>query len=133
MKQILFVLLAAVYGATFAASALAQPVAAGQKQALSARPIDCTKMKDKARCEKYNKDIVACRYRVDEAWRQCMHLSLPVAKFAPPKLRDCTKAHNRELCEANNAALSACADRTTRAELRKCVAAQLPIAVSNRS
>ena len=133
MKQILFVLLAAVYGATLAVSAAAQPAGVSQKQELSAKPIDCTKMQDKARCERYNKDIVACRNQVDDAWRQCMHLNLPVAKFAPPKLRDCSKAHNKALCEANNAALNACSDQTTRAGLRKCRDAQLPIAVSKGS
>ena len=131
MKQILSVLFAAVCGATIAASATAQPAELGQEP--SARPIDCTTMKDKGRCEALNKSIVACRYKVDDAWRQCMRLTLPVAKFVPPKLRDCTKAHNKELCEANNSALSACASLNTRAELRKCMAAQLPMAISNRS
>jgi len=94
--------------------------------------MDCAKAKDKARCEALNKDIEACRDKVGDEWRACMHRPAPAVKVAPPKPRDCTKARNKERCEAHNAALDACKDKETRAEHRKCMAAQLPAAAAKK-
>lgn len=88
--------------------------------------MDCAKAKDKARCEALNKDIAACKDKVGDEWRECMHQPAKTAKTTLPKPRDCAKARNKELCEAHNAALDACKDKTTRAEHRRCMAGQLP-------
>ncbi len=126
MKQTLSVLLAAVAAVAFAISAAAQPVAAGPGKGPGARPMDCAKAKDKARCESLNKDIEACKDKIGDDWRRCMRQPVSTAKSAPPKPRDCAKARNKERCEAHNAALEACKDKTTRVEHRKCMAGQLP-------
>ena len=130
MKTTRSVLIAAVSAAIFAIAASAQP--AGPGRGPGPYPMDCAKAKDKARCEALNKDIEACRDKVGDEWRDCMHRPAP-AKFSPPRLRDCSKAHNKELCETHNAALEACKDKTTRAEHRKCMAGQLPAAAANKS
>jgi len=125
MKTSLSILLAAVAALLSASAYAAQPGAAD--------PIDCSKWKDKARCELLNKDILACRDKVDDAWRKCMHLPASPVKFVTPKLRDCTKAKNKERCEAHNSALEACKDRVSRDEHRKCMAVQLPAAAPKKS
>ncbi len=132
MKSTRSVLIAAVGAATFAIAASAQPAGAGIGKASGAYPMDCAKAKDKARCEALNRDIEACKDKVDDEWRDCMHRPPPAAKFAAPKLRDCSKARNKELCKTHNAALEACKDKTTRAEHRKCMAAQLPAPAPNK-
>jgi len=88
--------------------------------------MDCAKAKDKARCEALNKDIAACKDKVGDEWRACMHRPVPAGKFTPPKLRDCEKARNKPRCESHNAALEACKDAATRTAHRKCMTAQLP-------
>jgi len=88
--------------------------------------MDCSKWKDKARCESLKKDIEACRDKTDDDWRECMHRAAPAAKFTPPKPRDCTKAKNVERCEAHNTALESCKQMATRAEHRKCMSGQAP-------
>jgi len=120
------VLLAAAIAATFSISAAAQPAGAGPERVPGARPMDCAKAKDKARCESLNKDIEACKNKIGDEWRDCMHRPAPAVKVPPPKPRDCAKARNKERCEAHNAALEACKDKTTRVEHRKCMAGQLP-------
>ena len=90
----------------------------------SAYPMDCTKWKDKARCESLNRDIEACKAKTDDEWRTCMHLSAPAAKFTPPKPRDCSKSSNKQLCEAYSNALKACKDKATQADYRKCMTEQ---------
>jgi len=126
MKASLSVLLAALSAATFAIAASAQPAGGAPGKGPGPHPMNCAKFKDKARCEALNKDIEACRDKVGDDWRTCMHQPLPTARFAPPKLRDCSKARNKERCETHNAALAACKDKTTRTEHRKCMAAQSP-------
>ena len=126
MKPTLLFLLAAVATATFSLSAAAYPTGAGPEAKPGARPMDCAKAKDKARCESLNKDIETCKGKTDDAWRDCMRQSAPTAKFTPPKPRDCSKARNKESCEAHSSALGACKNKTTRAEHRKCMAEQLP-------
>jgi len=123
------VLLAAISAATFAITASAQPAGPGPARGPGARPMDCAKAKDKVRCESLNKDIEACRDKVGDEWRSCMHQPAPIAKFTPPKARDCSKSRNQERCEAHTAALDACKDKTSRSEHSKCMAAQLPSAV----
>ena len=122
MKPSLSVLFAAVTAATFAIAASAQPAGAGP----GAHRMDCAKAKDKARCESLNKDIEACKDKIGDEWRDCMHRPAPAVKVPPPKPRDCAKARNKERCETHNAALEACKDKDTRVEHRKCMAAQLP-------
>ncbi|MBE0613851.1 MAG: hypothetical protein IH604_09320 [Burkholderiales bacterium] len=126
MKTSSSVLLAAVAAAAFAISADVQAFADGLGKGPGAYPMDCTKAKDKTRCEALNKDIAACKDKLGDEWRECMHQPAQTAKFTPPKLRDCAKARNRVRCEAHNTALDACKDNTTRAEHRKCMAAQSP-------
>lgn len=125
MKSSLSVLLAAVTAALFATIAAAYPLAGPGKDPGS-HPMDCAKVKDKARCESLNKDIEACKDKTGDDWRDCMHQPAPAAKFTPPKARDCSKARNKERCEAHTSALEACKDRTTRVEHRKCMTGQLP-------
>jgi len=119
-------LLAAIAAATFATSAAAMPSGAAPAIGPGAHPMDCAKSKDKARCAALNKDIEACRDKTGDEWRACMHQPAPTAKFTPPKPRDCSKARNKERCAAHTSALEACKDQATRAEHRKCMAAQLP-------
>lgn len=126
MKPSLSMLLAVVTAATFAATAAAMPSGAGSGKGPGAHPMDCAKAKDKARCELLNKEIAACKDKSGDEWRDCMHRPAPAAKFAPPKPRDCAKARNKQRCEDHTIALEACKDKTTRAEHRKCMAAQLP-------
>jgi hypothetical protein len=133
MKSSLSVLFAAVAAATFAITAAAQPAGASPGIGPGARPIDCAKMKDKARCESLNKDIEACKDKIGDEWRDCMHRPAPAVKVAPPKPRDCAKASNKERCEVHNAALEACKDKDTRVEHRKCMAAQLPAAAPKKN
>ena len=127
MKSSLSTLLVAAIAATLASTVAAMPAgeAAGRKGP-RAYPMDCTKWKDKARCESLNRDIEACKAKTDDEWRDCMHQSAPTTKFTPPKPRDCSKAPNKEPCEAHSSALEACKNKTTRAEHRKCMAEQLP-------
>jgi len=133
MKPSLSVLLAAVIAATFSIAANAMPTGVEAVKGPGARPMDCAKAKDKARCESLNKDIVACRDKTGDDWRNCMHLPAPAAKVKPPKPRDCAKARNKERCEAHNAALEACRDKTTRAEHRKCMAGQPPAPAAKKN
>jgi hypothetical protein len=126
MKPRLSVLFAGVFAATFATTAIAMPSGAAAEKGPGAYPLDCAKAKDKARCAELNRDIPNCKDKTDEAWRECMRQAAPTGKFTPPKPRDCSKARNRELCEAHTAALEACKDKSTRAEHRKCMAAQSP-------
>ena len=126
MKPCLSMLLAGGIAAIFSVSASAYPTGAGAETKPGARPMDCAKAKDKARCASLNKDIEACKDMVGDAWRECMHRPAPAVKVAPPKPRDCAKARNKERCEAHNAALEACTDKETRVEHRKCMAGQLP-------
>ena len=134
MKTFLSLFAVAIVAATVAVPAAAQnPAAAGRPaEGAGARPVDCAKAKDRARCEALNKQIEACRDKTDDAWRECMHLPAAVAKFTPPKPRDCTKARNKERCEAHTRALQACEQATTRAAHRKCMAEQLPAPVKNK-
>ena len=120
MKTSLSVLLAAISAATFAIAASAQAAGPGPGRV----PMDCAKAKDKARCETLNRYIEECKDKVGDEWRSCMHQPATTAKFVPPKARDCSKARNKERCDAHTAALNACKDKTTRAEHRKCMAAQ---------
>ena len=126
MKFPLSVLLAAVTAAVFATTATAMPSVDASGKGPGPYPMDCAKAKDKARCESRNKDIAACKDKIGDEWRECMHLPASTAKFTPPKPRDCAKARNKEICEAHTKALEACKDRTTRIEHRKCMAGQLP-------
>jgi len=126
MKSSLSVLLAAAIAATIASTVAAMPSGDAAGKGPRAYPMDCTKAKDKARCESLNKDIEACKGKTDDEWRACMRQPAPAAKFTPPKPRDCTKARNEERCKAHSSALEACKDKTTRAEHRKCVAERLP-------
>ena len=132
MKPCLSVLLAGVAAATFVTAA-AMPSGAAPAKGPPAHPMDCTKVKDKARCESLNKDIAACKGKTDDEWRACMHRPAPATKFTPPKPRDCAKARNKERCEAHTSALEVCKDKTTRVEHRKCMAAQVPAAVPKKS
>ncbi|MBE0626296.1 MAG: hypothetical protein IH606_15920 [Burkholderiales bacterium] len=88
--------------------------------------MDCSKAKDKSRCIALNKDIGACKDKIGDEWRECMHRPVPDTKITAPKLRDCTKASNIVRCEAHNAALEACNDKTTRAEHRRCMEGRPP-------
>jgi hypothetical protein len=126
MKPSLSVLLAAATAATFATAAAAMPTGSAAGKGPGAHPMDCAKAKDKPRCETLNKDIEACKDKVGDEWRECMHRPAPAANITPPKPRDCDKARNKARCEAHNAALEACKDKTTRVEHRKCMAAQVP-------
>ena len=135
MKPCLSVLLAGVAAATFAISASAQGPAAGAGpgKGPGARPMDCAKAKDKARCESLNRDIEACKDKTGDEWRECMHRPATTARFTPPKARDCTMARNKERCAAHTQALQACTDKTTRAEHRRCMAAQLAMPAPRKS
>lgn len=124
MKPSLSLLLTAISAATFVIAAGAQPAGSGAGKGPGARPMNCAKAKDKARCEALNKDIETCKDKVGDDWRACMHRPAPAVKVAPPKPRDCAKARNKERCETHNAALEACKDKETRAEHRKCMAGQ---------
>ena len=126
MKSSLPPLLVAAIAATLASTVAAIPAGDAAGKGPRAYPMDCTKAKDKARCESLNKDIEACKDKTGDEWRECMHRPAPAVKVPPPKPRDCAKASNKELCEAHNTALEACKDKETRAEHRKCMAAQLP-------
>ena len=126
MKTSASVLLAAVSAAAFAFSANALPAAGGLGEVPGAYPMDCAKAKDKKRCEALNRDIAACKDKIGDEWRACMHQPAQTAKFTPPKPRDCAKARNKERCDAYNAALDACKDKTTRGDHRKCMSGQLP-------
>ena len=119
MKPCLSVLLAGVIVATFAMTAIATPARAVPEKGPGAYPMDCTKAKDKARCENLNRDIKACKDKLGDDWRQCMRQPAPKGKFTPPKPRDCSTARNQEVCEKHNSALGMCKDRATRAEHRK--------------
>ena len=125
MKFSLSALLMAAIAATLASTVAAIPTGEAGGKGPRAYPMDCTKAKDKARCESLNKDIETCKGKTDDAWRDCMRQSAPTAKFTPPKPRDCSKARNKESCEAHSSALGACKNKTTRAEHRKCMAEQL--------
>ena len=133
MKPSLSVLLATVTAATFATTATAMPNGAAPGKGPGAYPMDCAKAKDKARCESLNKDIEACKDKIGDEWRDCMHRPVPAAKFMPPKPRDCAKARNKERCESHTNALEACKDKTTRAEHRKCMTGQVPAPAPNKS
>jgi hypothetical protein len=133
MKTCLSVLLAGLAAATFAASASAMPAGDAPAKTTSAHPMDCSKWKDKARCESLNKDIGACKDKTDDDWRDCMHRAVPAAKFTPPKARDCSKAQNKVRCETHNAALETCKGMSTRAEHRKCMSGQAPVAAPGKS
>lgn len=124
MKPCLTVLLAGVIAATFSATSVAMPSAAPAEKGPSAYPMDCATWKDKARCAALNKDIEACRDKIEDERRECMRQPAPTAKFNPPKPRDCSTARNKELCEAHTSALEACKDERTRAEHRRCMAGQ---------
>ncbi len=135
MKTFLSILLVGIAAATFAVAAAAKDPAIGVSPAEGARvkPMDCAKAKDPVRCEAMNKQIEACRDKTDDAWRECMHLPAPAAKFTPPKPRDCAKARNKERCEAHTRALKACEEMTTRAAHRKCMSETLPAPASNKT
>lgn len=124
MKSLLSAMLAAAFAANLATTGPAMAAGVAAEKSAPAYPMDCTKWKDKARCESLNRDIEACRSKTDDEWRACMHNPAPVAKFAPPKPRDCSKARNTETCEAHSSALAFCKDKTTRTEHRKCMAEQ---------
>lgn len=126
MKSSLSALLVAAIAATLASAVAAMPAGQAAGKGPSAYPMDCTKWKDKARCESLNRDIEACKAKTDDEWRDCMRQPAPIAKFTPPKPRDCGKARNKESCEAHSRALEACKNKTTRAEHRTCMAEQLP-------
>ena len=121
-------MLAGLTAATFAVTATMQSATAGIDPAKGpdAKPMDCAKAKDKAKCEALKKDIEACKEKTGDEWRECMHRPAPAGKFNPPKPRYCTKARNTERCEAHTRALDACKDKATRAEHRKCMSEQLP-------
>ena len=133
MKPTLSMLLAGITAATFAAGAAAMPTVASPGKGPSPHPMDCTKAKDKARCESLNKDIAACKDKSGDEWRDCMRRPAPSGKFTPPKPRDCVKSRNQERCEAHTNALEACKDKATRVEHRKCMAAELPAAAAKKS
>jgi hypothetical protein len=124
MKSSLSALLLAAIAATLASTS-AMP--AGDAAGISppAYPVDCTKWKDKARCETLMRGIEACKSKTDDEWRDCMQQSALATKFTPPKPRDCSKARNKERCEAHSSALEACKNKTTRTEHRKCMTEQL--------
>jgi len=124
---------AAVATAAFSLSVGAYSIGTGPEPKPGAQPMDCAKAKDKARCEVLNKDIAACKDKVGDDWRECMHRPAPAVKVPPPKPRDCAKARNKERCEGHNAALEACKDKETRAEHRKCMAGQLPAPIDKKS
>ena len=126
MKSSLATLLAAAFAATLASIGTATAAGEAAGKSPPAYPMDCTKWKDKARCESLNRDIEACKSKTDDDWRACMRQSVPTAKFTPPRPRDCSKARNQERCEAHSSALEACKNMTTRTEHRKCMAEQLP-------
>ena len=88
--------------------------------------MDCSKWKDKVRCESLVKDVESCKSKTDDDWRSCMHRAAAPG-FTPPKPRDCSKSRNTARCEAHTAALEACKDKATRAEHRACMAEQLPV------
>jgi len=121
MKTSYSVLLAAATAAAFAIAVHAQAAGGDFGKGPSAYPMDCSKAKDKTRCAALNKDIGACKDKIGDDWRVCMHLPEPETKFTPPRLRDCSKARNVERCVAHNLALEACKEKTTRAEHRKCM------------
>jgi len=125
MKPSLSMLFAGVAAATFAISVAAMPSGAAEGKGPGARPMDCAKAKDQARCESLKKDIEACKDKTGDEWRECMHRPLPAANFTPPKPRDCSKARDKESCDAHTQALQACKDKTTRTEYRKCMSEQL--------
>ena len=125
MKSPLSALLVTTIAVTLAGAVAAMPAGEAAGKGPRAYPMDCTKWKDKARCESLNRDIEACKAKTDDAWRDCMRQSAPTAKFTPPKPRDCSKARNQERCEAHSSALKICDDKTTRSEHRKCMAEQL--------
>jgi hypothetical protein len=131
MKLYRSILLAGIIAATFATTAV--PVGTAAEKGARVYPMDCAKWKDKARCATLNQNIKACKDKTDDDWLECMHLPTPIAKFRLPKPRDCSKARNEELCKAYNAALEACKDKLTRAEHRKCVAAQVHISASTKN
>jgi hypothetical protein len=124
MKSCLSVLLAGVTAATISITASTASAVAAEQSA-GPYPMDCTKWKDKGRCEALNRDIPACKDKTDDEWRACMHLPAPAAKFTPPKPRDCSAARDKERCEAYNSALEACKDRSTRSGHRKCTGEQM--------
>lgn len=124
MKTAILTSLTAITAATFSLTAAAYSIGPGQEPKPGAQPMDCAKAKDKARCAALNKDIEACRDKIGDEWRGCMHRPASAEKVAPPKLRNCAEARNQARCEAHNAALQACQDKDTRAEHRKCMAAQ---------
>ena len=124
MKSFLSTLLVAAIAAASVNAVIAMPTGDAAGKDPRAYPMDCTKWKDKARCESLNRNIEACKAKTDDEWRDCMHQSAPTAKFTPPKPRDCSKARNKESCEAHSSALEACKNKTTRAEHRKCMAEQ---------
>jgi hypothetical protein len=126
MKSAVSALLLAVIAATLASTVTAMAAEESAGKGPRAYPLDCTKWKDKARCEILNRDIEACRAKTDDEWRDCMRQAAPTTKFTPPKPRDCSKARNKELCDAHSSALEACKSKTTRTEHRKCMAEQLP-------
>src|SRR5665647_3729585 len=127
MKFSLSVLLAAVSAAAFATAATAMPSGDAPSKGPGPYPMDCAKAKNKVRCETINQDIAACKDKVSDDWRECMHQPASTAKFTAPKARDCTKARNQEICEAHTKALEACKEHTTLVEHRKCMAAQSPL------
>ena len=126
MKSSLSAVLAAAIAAVLASTVAAMPTGEAARKGPSAYPMDCTKWKDKTRCEALNRDIDACKTKTDDEWRDCMRRSVPTAEFTPPKPRDCSKARNKEACEAHSSALRICKNKTTRDEHRKCMAEQLP-------
>ena len=126
MKTSSSVLLAAIAAAAFSVSADVQAFVGGVGKGPSAYPMDCAKAKDKARCAALNKDIAACKNKLGDEWRECMHQPAQTAKFTLPRPRDCAKARDKERCEAHNMALEACKDKAKRAAHRKCMAAQSP-------
>ena len=125
MKPSLSVLLA-VAAAAFATTVAATPAGDAAGKSPGAYPMDCSKWKDKARCESLKKDVEACKDKTDDDWRECMHRAAPAAKFTPPKPRDCAKAQNVERCEAHNAALESCKQVATKAEHRRCMSGPAP-------
>lgn len=126
MESSLSMLLAVALAATLASSVAAMPSGEAAAKGPRAYPMDCSKAKDKARCESLNKDIEACKDKTDDEWRDCMHRPAPAARFTPPKPRDCAKARNKERCEAHSAALETCKDKSTRVEHRRCMRGQSP-------
>ncbi len=120
-------LVASLTAAVFSISAPAQgsPSWSGGVTYPGVHQMNCAKAKDKARCEALNKDIEACKDKIGDDWRECMHRPLPTAKFTLPRARDCSFARNKERCEAHTQALEACKDKTTRAEHRRCMSEQL--------